>query len=95
MTKESVARRKPVADQDRTLNDQSKPDRSSTRCISAHLPEDMYWQLKELAASERVEMQTIVAYAANALFEKKGKREIPIIPNSVKAKGFSARSHKP
>jgi hypothetical protein len=46
----------------------------------------MYWQLKELAALQRVEMQMIIAHAANALFKENNRPIIPITPRSFKGK---------
>lgn len=66
---------------------------AGTRCISAHLPEDMYWQLKELAAEKRKEMKDIISEAANALFRE---NKMPVIPMPTsEARGKKARTlHK-
>jgi hypothetical protein len=86
MPKVQAIRRETNADQADTLKGQNKPDRSGTRCVSAHLPEDMYWKLKELAVSQRVEMQTIIAQAANALFERHGMKPMPVTSHGANGK---------
>ena len=51
-------------------------DRSNTRCLSAHVPEDMYWQLKKLAVDKRQTMESAIMDAVNRLFEE---NSLPVI----------------
>lgn len=60
------------------LKRKPRADRANTRCVSAHLPEEMYWQLKAISVEYRAEMQDVVAAAANALFERLKKPAIPV-----------------
>ncbi len=86
MTKVQPLQRSTDSEQGSTLQGPGRASRTATRCVSAHLPEDMYWQLKELAALQRVEMQMIIAHAANALFKENNRPIIPITPRSFKGK---------
>ena len=53
-------------------------DRAETRCLSAHVPEEMYWELKRIAVDYRADMQDVIAAAANALFARLKRPAIPV-----------------
>ncbi len=74
----------------------NKPDRLKTRCLVGHIPEDAYWQLKQIAVDQRVDMQTIVFQMINALFEKYGKPTFPEMSyKSEKTKQTKPKSKEP
>jgi hypothetical protein len=50
--------------------------RRGTRQVAAHFPEDVAWQLRELAVQRRMTVQDLLAEALNDLFMKHGKPEI-------------------
>jgi hypothetical protein len=50
--------------------------RQSTRQIAAHFPEEVAWQLRELAVERRTTIQALIAEALNDLFQKHGRPEI-------------------
>jgi hypothetical protein len=50
--------------------------RQSTRQVAAHFPEEVAWQLRELAAERRTTIQSLIAEALNDLFQKHGRPEI-------------------
>jgi hypothetical protein len=59
---------------------QAAPARSAarrdTRQIAAHFPEEVAWQLRELAVERRKTVQALMGEALNDLFQKYGKPEI-------------------
>jgi hypothetical protein len=56
---------------------QAKPRvRQATRQIAAHFPEEVAWQLRELAVERRTTIQALMAEALNDLFQKHGRPEI-------------------
>jgi hypothetical protein len=56
---------------------QAKPRvRQATRQIAAHFPEEVAWQLRELAVERRTTIQALIAEALNDLFQKHGRPEI-------------------
>lgn len=56
---------------------QAKPrGRQATRQIAAHFPEEVAWQLRELAVERRTTIQALMAEALNDLFQKHGRPEI-------------------
>jgi hypothetical protein len=56
---------------------QTKPRvRQATRQIAAHFPEEVAWQLRELAVERRTTIQALMAEALNDLFQKHGRPEI-------------------
>jgi hypothetical protein len=63
-----------------TLGPQAAPLRSAarrdTRQIAAHFPEQVAWQLRELAVERRKTVQALMGEALNDLFQKYGKPEI-------------------
>jgi hypothetical protein len=50
--------------------------RRDTRQIAAHFPEEVAWQLRELAVERRKTVQALMGEALNDLFQKYGKPEI-------------------
>ena len=50
--------------------------RRDTRQIAAHFPEEVAWQLRELAVERRKTVQALLGEALNDLFQKYGKPEI-------------------
>jgi Antitoxin-like ribbon-helix-helix len=50
--------------------------RKTTRQVAAHFPEEVAWQLRELAAERRTTIQALIAEALDGLFQKYGKPEI-------------------
>jgi hypothetical protein len=50
--------------------------RQATRQIAAHFPEEVAWQLRELAVERRTTIQALMAEALNDLFQKHGRPEI-------------------
>jgi hypothetical protein len=50
--------------------------RRATRQIAAHFPEEVAWQLRELAVERRSTVQALMGEALNDLFQKYGKPEI-------------------
>jgi hypothetical protein len=50
--------------------------RRDTRQIAAHFPEEVAWQLRELAVERRRTVQALMGEALNDLFQKYGKPEI-------------------
>lgn len=61
----------PAADRPRKAQ-----SRKATRQIAAHFPEEVAWQLRELAVERRLTVQALMAEALNDLFQKHGKPEI-------------------
>jgi hypothetical protein len=56
--------------------------RRGTRQVAAHFPEDVAWQLRELAVQQRMTVQDLLAEALNDLFAKHGKPEIAPLERS-------------
>ena len=52
------------------------PTRRDTRQIAAHFPEEVAWQLRELAVERRKTVQALMGEALDDLFQKYGKPEI-------------------
>jgi hypothetical protein len=50
--------------------------RQATRQIAAHFPEEVAWQLRELAVERRTTVQALMGEALNDLFRKYGKPEL-------------------
>ena len=50
--------------------------RQATRQIAAHFPEEVAWQLRQLAVERRSTVQALMGEALNDLFQKYGKPEI-------------------
>ena len=50
--------------------------RATTRQIAAHFPEEVSWQLRQLAVERRTTVQSLLGEALNDLFQKHGKPEI-------------------
>jgi Antitoxin-like ribbon-helix-helix len=50
--------------------------RRATRQVAAHFPEEVAWQLRELAVERRSTVQALMGEALNDLFQKYGKPEI-------------------
>lgn len=50
--------------------------RQATRQIAAHFPEEVAWQLRELAVERRTTVQALMGEALNDLFRKYGKTEL-------------------
>lgn len=50
--------------------------RTGTKQVAAHFPEEVAWQLRELAVSERTTVQELLGEALNDLFQKYGKPEL-------------------
>ena len=50
--------------------------RSGTKQVAAHFPEEVAWQLRELAVDQRVTVQELLGEALNDLFQKYGKPEL-------------------
>jgi len=50
--------------------------RTGTRQVAAHFPEEVAWQLRELAVDQRSSVQNLLAEALNDLFQKYGKPEL-------------------
>lgn len=50
--------------------------RRGTRQVAAHFPEEVAWQLRELAVDQRSTVQDLLAEALNDLFQKHGKPEL-------------------
>src|SRR3954452_10758753 len=50
--------------------------RRDTRQIAAHFPEEVAWQLRELAVERRKTVQALLGEALNDLFQKYGRPEI-------------------
>jgi hypothetical protein len=50
--------------------------RAATRQVAAHFPEEVAWQLRELAVARRTTVQALIGEALNDLFQKHGKPEI-------------------
>ena len=83
MTKLLELDRAPSADQSGAQDSLDKPEPIATKCVSAHLPEDVYWRLKQLAAIKKMEMQTVLHEAANALFRENGLPTTPIVSTKL------------
>lgn len=49
---------------------------AGTKQIAGHFPEEVSWQLRELAAERRTTVQALLGEALNDLFQKHGKPEI-------------------
>ncbi|MGE3875518.1 MAG: ribbon-helix-helix domain-containing protein [Parvibaculaceae bacterium] len=57
------------------------PSRAGTKQIAAHFPDEVAWQLRELAVHRRTTVQHLVGEALNDLFQKHGLPEIvPVKP---------------
>lgn len=54
----------------------SPPSRAGTRQVAGHFPEEVAWQLRELAVGQRTTVQDLLGEAMNDLFQKYGKPEI-------------------
>ena len=59
----------------------TEPPRARTRSartkqIAGHFPEEVSWQLRELAVERRATVQALLGEALNDLFQKHGKPEI-------------------
>ena len=52
------------------------PSRSGTKQVAAHFPEEVAWQLRELAVEQRGTVQDLLGEALNDLFQKYGKPEL-------------------
>jgi len=50
--------------------------RQATRQIAAHFPEEVAWQLRELAVERRTTVQALMGEALNDLFRKYGRPEL-------------------
>jgi hypothetical protein len=50
--------------------------RVATRQIAGHFPEEVSWQLRELAAERRTTVQNLLSEALNDLFRRYGKPEL-------------------
>jgi hypothetical protein len=50
--------------------------RLATRQIAAHFPEEVAWQLRELAVERRSTVQSLMGEALNDLFRKYGRPEL-------------------
>lgn len=56
---------------------QSKPKtRQATKQVAAHFPEEVAWQLRELAVERRTTVQALLGEGLNDLFRKYGKPEL-------------------
>jgi hypothetical protein len=45
-------------------------DKNPTRCVSAHVAEDVYWRLRKVAVDQRIEMREAVEAAVDLYIEK-------------------------
>lgn len=60
------------------------PSRAGTKQIAAHFPDEVAWQLRELAVHRRTTVQHLVGEALNDLFQKHGLPEIvPVKPTRL------------
>jgi len=76
-TRRSVAPEPPPAPAEAPAAPAAKPKtRTATRQIAAHFPEEVSWQLRELAVERRSTVQALLGEALNDLFQKYGKPEI-------------------
>lgn len=50
--------------------------RQATKQVAAHFPEEVAWQLRELAVERRTTVQALMGEALNDLFRKYGKPEL-------------------
>ena len=50
--------------------------RLATRQIAAHFPEEVAWQMRELAVERRSTVQALMGEALNDLFRKYGRPEL-------------------
>lgn len=50
--------------------------RQATKQIAGHFPEEVAWQLRELAVERRSTVQSLMGEALNDLFRKYGKPEL-------------------
>lgn len=50
--------------------------RSGTKQVAAHFPEEVAWQLRELAVEQRATVQELLGEALNDLFQKYGRPEL-------------------
>lgn len=71
----------PVADAAATSADSAAPParaktRQATRQVAAHFPEEVAWQLRELAVERRSTVQALMGEALNDLFRKYGRPEL-------------------
>ena len=67
----------------------TEPPRARTRSartkqIAGHFPEEVAWQLRELAVERRATVQALLGEALNDLFQKHGKPEIATGPDHQK-----------
>ena len=53
----------------------AKP-RAGMRQVAGHFPEEVSWQLRELAVEQRTSVQELMGEALNDLFQKYGKPEL-------------------
>jgi hypothetical protein len=53
----------------------AKP-RAGMRQVAGHFPEEVSWQLRELAVEQRSSLQELLGEALNNLFQKYGKPEL-------------------
>ena len=50
--------------------------RSGTKMVAGHFPEEVSWQLRQLALEQRSSVQELLGEALNDLFQKYGKPEL-------------------
>lgn len=50
--------------------------RQATKQVAGHFPEEVSWQLRELAVERRTSVQSLLGEALNDLFRKYGKPEL-------------------
>jgi hypothetical protein len=50
--------------------------RTGTKMVAGHFPEEVAWQLRELALERRSTVQELLGEALNDLFQKYGKPEL-------------------
>lgn len=70
-------------DDDRRASSRPR-SRRATRQVAAHFPEEVAWQLRELAVERRMTIQALLGEALNDLFQKYGKPEIVPIERETK-----------
>jgi hypothetical protein len=59
----------------------------ATRQIAGHFPEEVSWQLRELAAERRTTVQNLLSEALNELFRRYGKPELAPINAGKRGRG--------
>ena len=52
------------------------PSRAGTKQVAGHFPQEVSWQLRELAVARRTTVQHLLGEALNDLFQKHGMPEI-------------------